>query len=388
MAIHFSVDELAQRRQRVVEELTRRELDGLLIFSQESMYYLTGYDTFGYCFFQCLYLGADGRFALVTRSPDLRQAQRTSVIDDIRIWVDGEDQNPAQDLNQMLHDYVSSGSRPGNVRLGVELESHGLTARDWQRVDTTLSPVFTLCDASDLVTQLRVIKSPHELEYVRRAAQLADEAYDAALETAAPGAFEGDILAAMHNAIFKGGGDYAGNEFIIGAGDDALLCRYFSGRKHLEDEDQMTLEWAGAYRHYHAAMMRTIPIGKIHPQHASMHEACLDAMHACYEVVVPGNAVGQIFDAHARVMDAAGFHDARLNACGYGLGTTYTPSWMDWPMLCTGVPLEIRPGMVFFLNMVLMDSAANRAMTLGHTVIVTDSGIEQLSRHPLGLVMG
>jgi Xaa-Pro dipeptidase len=49
--------------------MAERGLHGLLLFRQESMYYLTGYDTFGYCFFQCLYLGAVGRLVLLTRAP-------------------------------------------------------------------------------------------------------------------------------------------------------------------------------------------------------------------------------------------------------------------------------------------------------------------------------
>ncbi len=65
------------------------ELSRFLLFRQESMYYLTGYETFGFCFFQCLYFGADRRMWLLTRSADLRQAQLTSVIGDIRVWVDG-----------------------------------------------------------------------------------------------------------------------------------------------------------------------------------------------------------------------------------------------------------------------------------------------------------
>ena len=81
MALHFSREELAQRRARTVAVMEAAGLDGLLMFRQESMYYLTGYDTFGFVFFQCLYLGADGRMMLLTRSPDLRQAQLTSVID-------------------------------------------------------------------------------------------------------------------------------------------------------------------------------------------------------------------------------------------------------------------------------------------------------------------
>ena len=102
MAIHFSESELAGRRDRAIAALAERGLDGLLIFRQESMFYLTGFDTFGYCFFQCLYLGADGGLTLLTRAPDLRQAQHTSVIEDIRVWVDREGKNPADDLREML----------------------------------------------------------------------------------------------------------------------------------------------------------------------------------------------------------------------------------------------------------------------------------------------
>ena len=69
---------------------------------------------------------------------------------------------------------------------------------------------------------------------------------------------ETEILAAMQGSIFKGGGDYPANEFIIGSGDNALLCRYFSGRRKLDSIDQLTLEFAGVYRHYHSALMRTI----------------------------------------------------------------------------------------------------------------------------------
>ena len=68
MALHFEIREYRARQKKVIRELAARGLDGLLMFQQESMYYLTGYDTFGFCFFQCLYLGADGKIALLTRS--------------------------------------------------------------------------------------------------------------------------------------------------------------------------------------------------------------------------------------------------------------------------------------------------------------------------------
>src|SRR3546814_234700 len=182
MALHFTEAEFAGRRYRACHLLAEAGLDGLLMFRQESMYYLTGYDTFGYVFFQCLYLGADGRMMLLTRAPDLRQAQHTSVISDIRIWVDGPDADPSQDLKAALAELAGPGKQ-----FGIELEAYGLTARNGLRLMVTLDGFCTLVDASDLVSRLRVVKSPAEIAYVRRAATLADDALDAANQLAAPG---------------------------------------------------------------------------------------------------------------------------------------------------------------------------------------------------------
>ena len=60
MAVHFSREELAARRAAAGRAMEARGLAGLLVFKPESMFYLTGYDTFGFCFFQCLWLGRDG----------------------------------------------------------------------------------------------------------------------------------------------------------------------------------------------------------------------------------------------------------------------------------------------------------------------------------------
>ena len=220
MALHFSSEEFSQRSCCTMEALRSRNLDGLLIFRQESMYYLSGYDSFGYVFFQCLYFSADGRMMLLTRAPDLRQARHTSIIEDIRIWTDGPDINPAIQLKDILDEFGCGGQR-----LGVEYDAYGLTAKNGKLLESALSDFCSLEDASDLVSRLRVVKSGAELEYVRKAAELADRAYDEAYRLAGPGANEGDILAAMQGVIFSGDGDYPGNEFIIGSGKDALLCR-------------------------------------------------------------------------------------------------------------------------------------------------------------------
>src|SRR6476659_1215150 len=133
MALHFDRSEYKQRIAKARRALESDGLDGLLMFQQESMYYLTGYDTFGFCFFQCLYLGADGRLALLTRAPDLRQARHTSIIEDIRIWTDSAGAKPAFDLKDMLTDFGAQGKS-----LGIESNSYGLTYFNGMAVADTL----------------------------------------------------------------------------------------------------------------------------------------------------------------------------------------------------------------------------------------------------------
>ncbi len=382
MALHFEKSEYQARVANAVAGLNKAGLDGLLIFAQESMYYLTGYDTFGYCFFQCLYLGADGQMALLTRSADLRQAEHTSNLDDIRIWTDRQGATPATQLRDMIDDFGAKGTR-----LGVEYDTHGLTAANGKALEAALAGYCTLEDASQLIQKLRAVKSPAELDYVRRAGELADDAYHAALGEIRPGADEGDILAALQGAIFRGGGDFPANEVIIGSGRDALLCRYKSGRRKLDANDQITLEWAGVYRHYHAAMMRTVLVGKPGARHTSLHQASMDALAACEEVMRPGRTAGDVFDAYARVMDTAGLEDHRLAACGYSLGARFTPSWMDWPMFYRGNDWIIEENMVFFAHMILMDSDSGAAMTPGQTYIITNSAPEAVSSASMDLVV-
>ena len=382
MALHFDRSEYAARIARTTAALKARGLDGLLMFQQESMYYLTGYDTFGFCFFQCLYLGADGALALLTRAPDLRQAQQTSIIAEIRIWTDAGGAQPAAQLKEMLASLGAKGAT-----LGIETNSYGLTHFNGKAVDAALAGFCALEEATALVDRLRLVKSAAELKYVRRAAKLADLALEAAVAETRAGADEGRILAAQQAAIFAGGGDYPGNEFIIGSGADVLLCRYNSGRRTLSKRDQLTLEFAGVYRHYHAALMRTLIIGKPTRHHEKMDEAARAALAACEAVMQPGRTAGEVFDAHARTMDAHGMRAHRLNACGYSLGAKFTPSWMDYPMFYTGNPEVLAAGQVFFAHMILMDSGSGNACCLGRTYILTDGKPQALSRYPLGLIV-
>ena len=382
MALHFKPKEFSDRMERLKAAMAERELDCILLFAQESMYWLTGYDTFGYSFFQSLVVKADGEMCLLTRSADLRQAQRTSNIENIVIWTDRGNADPTMDLLNVMSEMDLVG-----CRIGVEYDTVGLTAKYGIALNERLSSFAKGVDVSGLVQHLRSVKSKAELEYVHKAAELSDDALDAAIKLTKAGAFEGDILAAMHSAIFKKGGDYAGNEFIIGSGKDALLCRYKSGRRNLDKNDQLTLEWSGAWAHYHAAMMRTLIVGKPSARHEEFHEGAKQALQAVCEAMQVGNTYHDLFQAHANTLDELGMSKHRLNACGYSLGATFTPCWMDMPQIYSGNETVIQANMVIFAHMIIFDSETNTAMTLGQSFVTDDSGPKDLSRHDLDLIV-
>ncbi|AHM05626.1 macromolecule degradation protein [Roseibacterium elongatum DSM 19469] len=377
---NFPPEEFDTRRSRACAALRVADLDAIVLFAPESQYWLTGYDTFGFAMFQAMVLDADGGIDLLTRLPDLRQAQNTSILSTecIHVWPEVEGADPARDLAALLTRRGLAGRR-----IGVETRTAGLTHHAGQRLDAALPG---LIEASDLIPALRRVKSPAELACIRRAASLSDAALDAALATTGPGAFEGEIHAAMQGAILSAGGEPAANETIIGSGANALLCRSFAGRRVLDDTDQLTLEWSGSWMRYHAAMMRTLVIGTPNAAQRRMHAAAVEALEACEAALVPGRPMADVFEAHARVFDAHGLHAARLQACGYHMGIAYAPIWVEFPMFHAGNPLLLEAGNAVFLHMILMDSASGLAVTLGHSLILGATGPERLSRHDTALI--
>lgn len=382
MALSFLPEEYAAREERLQAEMAADKLDAVLLFAQESMYWLTGYETFGFCYFQCLIVKADGAKILLTRIPDLRQAHATSNIQDIVLWRDREKANPALDLRNLLNELGLLG-----CRLGVEYWAHGLTAADGRLLDEQLTSFAKIVDISGLIDRLRLLKSNAEIAYIRRAAALTDDALDEALKCIRAGISEADILAAMMNANLCGDGDFPANEYVIGSGEDALLCRYKSGRRTLDENDQLTLEWSGVFRHYHAPMMRTIIIGQPQSRHYELYEAANEAILSIAETMKPGAVFADLFDAYARMMEKHDLTRHRLNACGYSIGARFAPTWMESQQFEAESAFEVEENMTLFTHAMLFDSDTGVAMTIGTSFLVTANGAEALSRHSLDMII-
>jgi Xaa-Pro dipeptidase len=384
MGLHFSREEFAARQAACRRKIADAGLDAVLLFKQESMYYLTGYDTSGYLYFQAMLAGADGTLALLTRSGDLASAKETSVVQDITIWVDRADANPGHDIRELL---AKRGF--GGKRIGVEYQAFGLTAARGKLLDAALEGSCERVDASTLVDELRQTKSAAELVYVRKAAALTQRAHETANRLTVPGASLAALRAAMLAAAVEGGGDPPGVRWPIACGAGALVVRYFTGSQdgQVGANDQVTHEIGVPYRHYYAVIMHTVVTGTLDPRHREMFAACRAALDAAEGAMRPGLTFGDVYAAQADAFTRAGYAGKFLNACGYPLGATYPPTWVEQPIICRDHPLVLQPGMVLFLYMILQDHEAGLAMSLGETALVTDNGVERLTQAPRELVV-
>ena len=379
--LHFPRGEYDRRLSAVVSALDQQGLHGVVLFRQESMYYLSGYDTSGYTMFQAMYLGVDGRMALLTRSADRIQSRVTSIIPDIRIWTDREEASPAEELRELLRDYGCE-----NQTIGIEYHAYGLTGQRALAVNSALQDFCTLVDASDTVRLVRLVKSNLELDYVRQAGTLCDEMLEVSIEYTQPGNTVKSVYGAMMQVLMTGGGDPSASRWPMGAGESAVFCRYHTGDEIIQDNDQVIFEPAAAYRHYHACMMYNIVTGGLDPRHQAMHESCVDALESCQVLLRAGNTVGELYAAHANAFQRGGYTNAALAACGYSVGISYPPTWMDWPMIWAENPQVLEPGMVFFMHMILLDDSTGLSMCLGETAIVTEGACERVNHMPRDVI--
>jgi len=377
MALWFDIEEFLKRQSNLRSVMETNNLDGMLLFKQESMYYLTGYDTDGFVLFQTLFVGINGEVTLVTRSADHYQAEHTSTIKDIRIWKDSGNQNPANDVADMLRGHAMQGKK-----IGVEYDAYGLSAKRGKNLDRVLEDDFQLVDASDLIREIRLVKSPQELEYMRTAGRICDEARDVALKMSVEGAREGDIRAEMHRVIWNRDGDTPAHVWPMGAGAKAPLVRYHSGTSTIGRNDVMFHEFAAPFRHYHAAMTLAVAIGKKNPEWQQMFDTCKNALESVENTLVAGNTVGDLFQAHRQAYIDAGHEDHYLNVCGYSMGAVYPPTWMEDPLIREDDPQTLQPGMVFFMHMLMVNRDQKMMMSLGEQAIVTEGSCEIITHAP------
>ncbi len=380
----FTRAEHMARQATLRAALAERGFDAILVFAQESHFWLTGYDTGGFVFFQSAVVTAeDSPITLLTRRPDLLQARQTSTIEDIRLWWDAEDADPAGALREILREKGLQGKR-----VAVEMNTHGLTGWNLHRIQTAMAGFCTLEFDGHLIRLLRLVKSPAEIEIMRRAGRLLDDSLTAVIAAARPGVMDSTLTATYLSVVLGGGGDMPPNAPLFNSGARALYGRGVSQPRRVEAVDQILVEYPVAVRRYNVKTEWTILLGQATDRQRHMFDTVRTTLDRMTEITRPGTTLGEIFDAHAHGLDSGGYAAHRFGATGYSVGLTYAPTSMDVPpMIYAGNPMVCVPGMVLFFHVMLGDSDSGYAMGVGHTLLVTEGAPEVLTRLPPDLTV-
>ena len=198
----FPDSELRERLDKVRAAMEERDLDGLLISVPENLYYLTGLDHWGFLACHILIVPRDGEMALVCRA--MERITVENQISNVRFYGHEDDEELSDYVAKAIFDLGLAGGRLGLEKSSLFLTPHhaeGIIEKvlraDWH-------------DESGLLDDIRLIKSPLEIGYIRKAATAADAGTLAAIEAVRDGASDYEVAAECHRAMILAGSEYPG----------------------------------------------------------------------------------------------------------------------------------------------------------------------------------
>ena len=280
--LSFSLGEYQARVAKVRQLMQDRALDALLVHHFPNISYLSGYQSLNTSDYYALVVPIGGEPTLVLWASERSNALLTAWFANTSTYPTRGD--PVAVTIDVLHSYgVSKG------RIGIELDTGFLSVRNYQRIAEAF-PNATLVDSSGLVQQVRVIKSPAEIEYIRQAAQITRLGIRAAVDRTEVNATDQDIATAAYEALIGGGSAYMCAPPVVSAG---LL----SGVPHsthrgvvLRLGDTVLLEVGACIHRYTAPIMRSVVLGRPNAIVKRMAEAILTTLNDVIEAMVPGRS--------------------------------------------------------------------------------------------------
>lgn len=371
--LYFSQDEYRSRLAGVQQILKKRGVGALLSYGPENICYLTGHQTPGYYMYTLAIVPASGDPYLLVRQGELANAWTYSWLDREHILFFDDTEDPVKKTLSVLEQIGL-----GNEQIGMEMDGWFLSPNRFMSIKQAFSN--RLLDCSKTVEELRKIKSPQEIAYIRKACECADKAIQAAYETLREGVTENDLAREMFAALINNGSEYFAIEPFVASGPRAsIMHSHWIGRK-IEPGDTILLEVSGSIHRYHGALMRTIYLGEPMPRAFKWSEICIRALNAAIAAIKPGATSGEVDQACRGVIEAEGLFEHFRKRTGYSIGIAFAPDWGEGHFL--GLQRDdntiLKPGMVFHMPPALRDFG-KLGVGFSETVLVTETGCEPLT---------
>ena len=379
----FARDEFLARLDKVRRAMAERELELLLVADPANQNWLTGHEGWSFYVPQLVAVSHEQEPIWLGRAMDAPGARMTTYMDDSHVVPYPEDlvQRPGVHPADFMAAYLRDRGWDGR-RIGVELDSYFFSPRALDSLKAGL-PNGRFLDGDLLVNWTRVVKSPAEIDTMRRAARLAETAMATAYETIAPGVRQCDAVGAIYQAQIAGQADFGGDLTslcpIILAGEAATTAHPIWSDRPFEPEETIALELGGAHRRYTCGLARTMRLGRPPARLIDTAAAVEEGLNAVLETIRAGVTAGQVHGAWQRVLDRHGL--VKESRIGYSIGVGYPPDWGEHTVsLRAGETTVLEADMTIhvMLGMWLDDWG----LELSETVRVLETGAECLTSFP------
>jgi Xaa-Pro aminopeptidase len=379
MQLAFDLPTYHERVRRAQAHMRAQELDALIVTLPDSIHWLTGFDTIGYLWPQMLLIdGSGGEPVLHTRTTEEPGVRETSWLREPVVY-DIARADPVEVLAQSI---VQRGLAGASI--GIDLHSFTFLPAHWDALKQLL-PTARWSDTTDLIAELRLVKSPAELAYQRQAAQMADHAMRVALESLRPGISETEVAGHASRALGEAGSEFPAIPPMVVSGPRSALVHGMATRRTIARGDVVCIEIGAAMHRYHAIVMRSAVVGPASPRTAEVAACLSQALQAAIAAAKPGAAAHEPDDAANAVLSRLDLVRRRCHRIGYSLGLAYPPGWLEPMTLVAGDPHVLQPNISFSLepNLSLQDEGFG--LKLGETLVCTPAGAERMSQLDVGL---
>lgn len=374
----FTDAEFADRLARARRAVAAAGLDWMVLFHPVSILWLTGGEVKSYRAFQCLFVAADDRpLVMLTNGTDVAEWQDDSRADEVIGWAGPEPEDPIEVFARILRDKGLL-----NARVGMEVPGVYLHPQHYTRIRDLLGAAL-VAEPSNLIHELKAVKSPAELDYVRAAAQRGDAAMEALFAAIRDGVMELELAAAVHHALLSSGCTLPASQMNLVTGD--RLCYPIGGptQRRMARGDAGTVEVGAAFHRYTATLGRQFSLGQPSPRVQEILAVVRAASDAMLAEIRDGVPAVVPHEAAKRVIAAAGLDRYRLHTSGYGLVPGFPPSWGDPTInLFGGSKSVLRAGMVVTIEPPVFIHEERIGARIIDNVIVTATGFELLSKVP------
>lgn len=376
--LDFELDEYADRHRRVRAEMEAQGIDLLLCIDPKNLNYLIGFRGKCYQELMCLFFTLEeGPLTLILRDSEVFEMSDLTLADDVRGWGGQEPGDPVERFKEVVRE-KGYGSR----RIGLEVPGHYLSPSDYVQIKAFLGDAMVV-DATGLVESLKLVKSPRELEMIRRAASIADLAMQATVDAIHEGASEFEVTADTYRALIANGSDSPASPANFVTGDRTCYSHGAPGERTISRGDFMHMEFGAAYHRYTCTIGRNLCMGAPTARQQEVHDVTLAACDALIAAIRPGISAEIPHLEAKRVIGEAGMEHGRIHTSGYGIAPGFPPSWGESIHFHSGYPYTpgtLEAGMVMSVEPPVMLHAERLGARIIDCVLITESGCEILSK--------